>query len=191
MPYDIGRVFDDAKSLVVRSPEAFRKQGIDARIFHRVDEVDIQKRRVKVEDLKRGRSAWETFDQLMIATGAIPIRPKVPGLDARGVYELTTLQSGLEVRRAVDEAQPKKVVIIGGGYIGLEMAENLVRRGLEVSLVEKTAQVMNTLDADMAAPLAEALVAAGVQLYLEESLIGLEVVQGTIRGVDRKSTRLN
>jgi NADPH-dependent 2,4-dienoyl-CoA reductase/sulfur reductase-like enzyme len=148
-----------------------------------VDEVDIQKRRVKVEDLKKGRSAWETFDQLMIATGAIPIRPKVPGLDARGVYELTTLQSGLEVRRAVDEAQPKKVVIIGGGYIGLEMAENLVRRGLEVSLVEKTAQVMNTLDADMAAPLAEALVAAGVQLYLEESLIGLEVVQGIIRGV--------
>ena len=189
MPYYIGRVVDDAKSLVVRSPEAFRKQGIDARIFHRVDEVDIQKRRVKVKDLKRGRSAWETFDQLMIATGAIPIRPKVPGLDARGVYELTTLQSGLEVRRAVDEAQPKKVVIIGGGYIGLEMAENLVRRGLEVSLVEKTAQVMNTLDADMAAPLAEALVAAGVQLYLEESLIGLEVVQGTIRGVttDKKT----
>src|SRR4030042_2778963 len=183
MPHYIGRVVDDAKSLVVRSPEAFRKQGIDARIFHRVDEVDIQKRRVKVEDLKRGRSAWETFDQLMIATGAVPIRPKVPGLDARGVYELTTLQSGLEVRRAVDEAPPHKVVIIGGGYIGLEMAENLARRGLGVSLVEKTAQVMNTLDADMAAPLADALIAAGIQLYLEESLVGFEAVQGTIRGV--------
>lgn len=183
MPYYIGRVVDDAQSLMIRSPEAFRKQGIDARILHRVDEIDIQKRRVRVEDLKRGQSTWEGFDQLMIATGAVPIRPKVPGLDARGVYELTTLQSGLEVRRAVEEAQPKKVVIIGGGYIGLEMAENLVRRGLEVSLVEKTGQVMNTLDADMAAPLADALIAAGVQLYLGESLIGFEVVQGTIRGV--------
>jgi len=148
-----------------------------------VEEIDIQKRRVKVENLKRGQSDWQTFDQLLIATGAIPIRPKVPGLDSRGMFELTTMQSGLEVRRAVDEAQPKKLVIIGGGYIGLEMAENLVRRGLEVSLVEKMAQVMNTLDADMAAPLADTLVAAGVQLYLEESLIGFEVVRGTIRGV--------
>ncbi len=183
MPYYIGRVVDDAKPLVVRSPEAFRKQGIEARIFHKVEEIDPSQRRVKVEDLKNGRTEWEVFDQLMIATGAIPIRPKVPGLDARGVYELTTLQSGIEVRRAVDEAHPQKVVIIGGGYIGLEMAENLVRRGLNVSLVEKTAQVMNTLDADMAAPLANALVAAGIQLYLEESLVGFEAVQGTIRGV--------
>ena len=183
MPYYIGRVVDDAKSLMIRSPEAFRKQGIDARIFHRVNEIDVQKRRVKVEDLKRGQSAWEGFDQLMIATGAVPIRPKVPGLDAGGVYELTTLQSGLEVRRAVEEGQPKKVVIIGGGYIGLEMAENLARRGLGVSLVEKTAQVMNTLDADMAAPLADALIAAGIQLYLGESLTGFETVEGTIRGV--------
>jgi NADPH-dependent 2,4-dienoyl-CoA reductase/sulfur reductase-like enzyme len=189
MPYYIGRVVDDAQSLMIRSPEAFRKQGIDARILHRVDEIDIQKRRIKIEDLKRGQSAWEGFDQLMIATGAVPIRPKVPGLDAGGVYELTTLQSGLEVRRAVEEALPKKAVIIGGGYIGLEMAENLVRRGLEVSLVEKTAQVMNTLDADMAAPLADALVAAGIQLYLGESLISFEAVEGTIRGVttDRRT----
>lgn len=168
---------------MIRSPEAFRKQGIDARIFHRASEIDIQKRRVKVEDRKSGQSAWEGFDQLMIATGAVPIRPKVPGLEAKGVYELTTLQSGLELRRAVEEVQPKKVVIIGGGYIGLEMAENLARRGLDVSLVEKTGQVMNTLDADMAAPLADALMAAGIRLHLGESFIALEAVEGAIRGV--------
>jgi NADPH-dependent 2,4-dienoyl-CoA reductase/sulfur reductase-like enzyme len=168
---------------MVRSPEAFRKQGIDARICHRASEIDIQKRRVKVEDLKSGQSAWEGFDQLMIATGAVPVRPKVPGLDAKGVYELTTLQSGLELRRAVEEVQPKKVVIIGGGYIGLEMAENLARRGLDVSLVEKTGQLMNTLDADMAVPLGDALMAAGIRLYLGESLIAFEAVEGTIRGV--------
>ncbi len=168
---------------MVRSPEAFRKQGIDARIFHRVSEIDIQKRRVRVEDLQSGRSAWEGFDQLMIATGAVPVRPKVPGLDAKGAYGLTTLQSGLELRRAVEEVQPKKVVVIGGGYIGLEMAENLARRGLDVSLVEKTGQVMNNLDADMAAPLADALMSAGVRLYLGESLIAFEAVEGTIREV--------
>jgi NADPH-dependent 2,4-dienoyl-CoA reductase/sulfur reductase-like enzyme len=148
-----------------------------------VSEIDIQKRRVKVEDLKGGPSVWESFDQLMIATGAAPIRPNLPGPAAGGVYELTTLQSGLEVRKAVEEARPKKVVIIGGGYIGLEMAENFARRGLDISLVEKTSQVMNTLDADMAAPLAAALAAAGINLYLGESLIGWEVDEGTIRGV--------
>jgi len=136
-----------------------------------------------VEDLKTGQSAWEGFDQLMIATGAVPIRPMVPGLDAKGVYELTTLQSGLELRRAVEEVQPEKVVIIGGGYIGLEVAENLAGRGLDVSLVEKTGQLMNTLDADMAVPLGNALMAAGVHLYLEESLVAFEAVEGTLRGV--------
>ncbi len=71
MPYYIGRVVDDGKTLVVRSPEAFKKQGIDARVFHRADEIDIQERRVRVEDLKGGRTYWEGFDQLMIATGAL------------------------------------------------------------------------------------------------------------------------
>jgi len=169
---------------VVRSPEAFReKQGIDARILQRVSEIDLEKRQVQAEDLKKGKSWWEPFDQLLLATGAASIRPQIPGLDAQGVYELNTLQSGIEVRRAVDEKNPKSIVIIGGGYIGLEMAENFIRRGLEVSVVEKTPQVMNTLDPDMAALLIRPMEEAGVKLYLNESLKGFEIQKGEVRKV--------
>jgi NADPH-dependent 2,4-dienoyl-CoA reductase/sulfur reductase-like enzyme len=170
--------------LVVRSPEAFReKQGIDARVFQRITEIDLPQRQVRAEEVKTGKTWKEPFDQLLIATGASPIRPPIPGLDARGVYELNTLQSGIEVRRAVDEKNPRQIVIIGGGYIGLEMAENFSHRGIGVTLVEKTPQVMNTLDPDMASLLIKPLEEAGVKLYLNESLKGMEIRDGEVRGV--------
>ncbi len=174
----------------MRSPEAFReKQGIDARVFHRISGIDLRRREVQAEDLKTGKARKEPFDQLLIATGAVSIRPPIPGIDAQGVYELNTLQSGIEVRRAVDEKNPRQTVIIGGGYIGLEMAENLVHRGIGVTIVEKTPQVMNTLDPDMASLLLKPLEEAGVKLYLNESLKVLEVHGGKVRGVvtDRRT----
>jgi pyruvate/2-oxoglutarate dehydrogenase complex dihydrolipoamide dehydrogenase (E3) component len=108
--------------------------------------------------------------KFVIATGTRPAIPPIPGIDAKGIYELNTLQSGIEVRRAVDEKNPRQIVIIGGGYIGLEMAENFIHRGIGVTIVEKTPQVMNTLDPDMAALLIKPLEEAGVKLYLNESL---------------------
>lgn len=169
---------------MIRTPEAFReKQGIDARIFQRVTEINTAQRQVRVEDLKTGKAWQEPFDQLLIATGAISIRPEIPGIHAKGIYELNTLQSGIEVRRAVDEKNPQEIVLIGGGYIGLEMAENFVLRGLKVSIVEKMDQVMNTLDRDMAKLLEKPLEEAGVKLYLNESLKALEVREGEVREV--------
>jgi NADPH-dependent 2,4-dienoyl-CoA reductase/sulfur reductase-like enzyme len=138
---------------------------------------------VQAEDVRTGKNWKEPFDQLLIATGASPIRPPIYGMDAKGVYELNTLQSGIEVRRAVDEKDPRQIVIIGGGYIGLEMAENFSHRGIGVTLVEKTPQVMNTLDPDMASLLVKPLEEAGVKLLLNESLKSLEVRQGEVRGV--------
>jgi len=168
---------------VVRSPEAFRKQGIDARVLHRISGIDLRRREVQAEDLKTGKAWKEPFDQLLIATGAVPIRPPIPGIEAKGVHELNTLQSGIEVRRAVDEKNPRQIVIIGGGYIGLEMAENFVHRGIGVTIVEKTPQLMNTLDPDMASLLLKPLEEAGVKLYLNESLKSLEIRGGEVRGV--------
>ena len=78
---------------------------------------------VQVEDIKTGKTWQESFDQLLIATGAISIRPEIPGIRSRGIYEVNTLQSGIEVRRAIDERKPGQIVIIGGGYIGLQLAE--------------------------------------------------------------------
>jgi NADPH-dependent 2,4-dienoyl-CoA reductase/sulfur reductase-like enzyme len=169
---------------VVRTPEAFReKQGIDARVFQKVTEIDVKQRQVRVEDLKTGKIWPESFDQLLIATGAVSIRPEIPGIHSRGIYDLNTLQSGIEVRRAIDQKKPGQVVIVGGGYVGLEMAENFVRRLLNVTLVEKTPQLMNTLDPDMAGLINKPLQETGVKLFLNESIKGFEVSEGEVRGV--------
>ncbi len=148
-----------------------------------MEEIDLARQRVRVRRLDNGRVGSEAFDHLLIATGASPIRPDVAGADAQGIYGLSTLQSGIEVRRAVDQASPKHAVIVGGGYIGLEMAEALVLRGLEVSLVEKMPQVMGTLDPDMGALVSDALRNIGVTLFLEESLQSFEASHGRVQAV--------
>ena len=143
----------------------------------------MAQRRVQVQPVENGRTWWEPFDQLLVATGAIPFLPDVPGAGAAGIYGLSTLQSGIEVRRAVDQEQPRQAVIVGGGYIGLEMAEALRLRDLDVSLVEMMPQVMSTLDVDMGALVSQALRGVGVHLYLEERLEGFEVADGRVRAV--------
>jgi NADPH-dependent 2,4-dienoyl-CoA reductase/sulfur reductase-like enzyme len=170
--------------LIARSPEVFwEKQKIDARVHHEVHEIDLAGRRVRVENLKSGEMGWERFDELQIATGAAPLVPDVPGIKARGIYGLGTLQSGIEIRRALDKDRPRKAVIVGGGYVGLEMAEALLRRGLEVSLVHRRSQMMVTLDPDMGRLVSQALREAGVHLYLEEQLEAFETRDGRVTAV--------
>src|SRR5262245_33739514 len=173
---------------MARRPEVFReKYNIEARVQHDVTEIDLKQRRVQVQHAARTR--WDSFDQVLIATGAVPLRPEVPGINASGIYGLSTLQSGIAVREAVDRDTPQRAVIIGGGYIGLEMAEALVLRGLQVSLVEKASQVMNTLDPDMGALVSRAVRQVGVTLYLEESLLSVETTNQQVQAVvtDRRS----
>jgi len=177
-------VVDDAEKLIARTPETFKeKQNIDARVLHEVREIDLKQRRLRVKKTDTGQTTWEPFEQLLVSTGSIPIRPDVPGIDAKGIYGVNTLQSGLNVRRVVDEQQPQKAVIIGGGYIGLEMAEALIMRKLEVSLVERSEQVMNTLDPDMGELVSEALMKVGVKLYRNESLTAFETDNGSVQAV--------
>jgi NADPH-dependent 2,4-dienoyl-CoA reductase/sulfur reductase-like enzyme len=183
-------VVDDVDALVARTPQTFRdKQSIDARVLHEVVEIDRPRARVRVRQLETGHIQWEPFDQLVIATGALPLWPEVPGSHAGGIYGVNTLQSGIEVRQAIDRDHPRRAVIIGGGYIGLEMAEALVLRGLEVALIDRGPQVMGTLDVDMGALVSEALRNVGVTLYLEESLEGFEVGRERVQAVitDRRT----
>ena len=176
--------------MVIRSPRAFReKQNIDARVRHRVTAIDPRKRTVRAENLETGKAMEEPFDLLLIATGASPILPNIPGIGARGVYTLSNLQSGIAVREAVDRQNPRQAVLVGAGYIGLEMAENFIRRGIRVAVVEKAPQVMSNLDPDMAMLLAEELAKNGVELFLEESLQGFELEREEVRAVvtDRRT----
>jgi NADPH-dependent 2,4-dienoyl-CoA reductase/sulfur reductase-like enzyme len=112
------------------------------------------------------------------------------GSDAQGIYGLNTLQSGIEVKQGLDRLQPRKAVVVGGGYIGLEMAEALIRRGLEVALIERSAEVMSTLDPDMGRLVSEALMDVGVRLLREESLLGFDVQDGRIQAVITDNRRL-
>ena len=172
------------------TPEEFRSEyGIDARVLHEVTEIDLKKRRVRVRAVGKKRERGEAFDHLMVATGAVPICPVVPGSDARGIYGVHSLQSGIRVRNVIDREKPKKAVVIGGGYIGLEMAEALIMRRLDVSLVEQTSQVMNTLDPDMGALVSDALMRVGVKLFREETFQAVKVARGRVQAVltDRRT----
>ncbi len=142
-----------------------------------------------MRQLQTGKVWWEPYDRLLLATGAVPLCPDLPGADAVKICGVNTLQSGLELHRLLDAGKVKKGVVVGGGYIGLEMAEALVRRGLEVSLVARSAEVMETLDADMGRLVSQTLRDLGVTLYLEETLTGFETKKGKVTGVttDKRS----
>jgi NADPH-dependent 2,4-dienoyl-CoA reductase/sulfur reductase-like enzyme len=136
-----------------------------------------------VINLNNGEQRWESYDQLVIATGALPIRPDVPGSDAAGIYALSNLESGIAVKEDVDRKKPQQAVIVGGGYIGIEMAEALVDRGMDVSVIEMAPEIMGTLDPDMAALLAKTVERHGVHLYREESFEKIETDNGAVRAV--------
>ncbi len=148
-----------------------------------MEELDPAAGNVRVRDLQSGRVWREPYDQLLIATGAVPICPDLPGSDAVTICGVNTLQSGLEIRQRLDAGGLRRAVIAGGGYIGLEMAEALVRRGLEVSLISRPPQVMGTLDEDMGALVSQALRELGVKLFLEETLTAFETKAGKVTGV--------
>jgi NADPH-dependent 2,4-dienoyl-CoA reductase/sulfur reductase-like enzyme len=184
IPYSIGGVVDDMESLIVRSPEKFRsKYNIDVRTLHEVVEIDVSSRRVKTRRVNDGRELWEPYDQLLVATGGLPFRPDLPGIDSRGIHGISTLQSGVQLERTMEGEHPGRAVIVGGGYIGLEMAEALLRCGLQVALVQRRSHVMGTMDPDMGSIISQGLRERGVALYLDESVTGFEVDDGRVKGV--------
>lgn len=184
MPYLIAGLVESAELLIARTPEKFReKYNIDARIHQEVIELDLSGQRVRVSHLETGSTTWEPYDQLLIATGAEAYLPQLPGSDSDGIFGLSTLASGLRIQQFIDKEKPRRAVVVGGGYIGLEMAEALIRKGLQVSLVERGEQVMGTLDPDMGAMVSDALREIGVMLYLQESLISYDTAKGRVNGV--------
>jgi NADPH-dependent 2,4-dienoyl-CoA reductase/sulfur reductase-like enzyme len=190
IPYFISGKVTSYEELVVRSPEEFRsKFHIDVRTQHLVLKIDTDKKRIKVHDKEKDKEFWEDYDQLLIATGGKAFCPDVKGYDAQNVFGITTLKSGINLESYLKEKQPKTAVIIGGGYIGLEMAESLLERGLKVTMINRAPQVMNTLDPDMGMVISEAIRNLGVTLYLEEELKGFDLTDNTITAVvtDKRS----
>jgi NADPH-dependent 2,4-dienoyl-CoA reductase/sulfur reductase-like enzyme len=184
IPYYISGTVETLDELIVRSPEAFRqKYNIDVRTEHLVLGVDPENNRINVLDKKADKKIWQNYDQLLIATGAKAFCPDLPGTDAEGVFGISTLKSGINIERYLKEKKPLRAVIVGGGYIGLEMAEALLIRGLNVSLVNRQPQVMNTLDPDMGVMVSDAMRNLGVNLYLGEELKAFSVINGKVNAV--------
>lgn len=184
IPYFVGGVVDEIDELIVRRPETFKHDlDIDARLRHEVVDVDIEGRSGVVRDLDGGSDETFSFDQLMVATGAVPIRPDLPEVDARGIFGVQTLDDGLAIFKDLEDAQRARAVVIGGGYIGLEMAEAFARRGLAVTLVEAAARPMSTLDADMGDWVTDALRSLDIQVLLEEPVVAFDASGGRVVGV--------
>jgi len=185
IPYFISGTIKSSDELIRRSPEEFRtKYKIDVRTMHRVLEVDTDNKRIKVLDKEQHSEFWQEYEQLLIATGGKPYCPKhILGYDAENVFGVSTLKSGIKIEQYIREHKPKTAVIIGGGYIGLEMAEAMLIRGLEVSLINRQEQVMPTLDPDMGAVISDAIKNLGVSLYLNEELTGFNIEGNKATGV--------
>jgi NADPH-dependent 2,4-dienoyl-CoA reductase/sulfur reductase-like enzyme len=185
MPYFIAGQVESSDRLIARRPEVFReKQNIDVRTLHEVLEIDTEQRRVRVRDLEQETTFWEDWDHLLIATGASPIVPDLPNIDAEGIFSLSTLQSGIDVFEYVETRNPGRAVVVGGGYIGIEMAEALLERGLEVALIDMAPEVMVSMDADVAEAISQAMRDAGVSVFLREKLERFEAdSKGTLRAV--------
>lgn len=174
MPYHIGDEIPSRDRLLVVTPQRLRERlKIDVRTRSEVLAIDRPARKIRVRDLASGRVYEESYDRLILAPGAAPVRPPLPGLDLPGVHTLRNLQDMDRIRAAIDGGV-RRVVVIGAGFIGLELAENLVRRGVATTVVELQDQVLPPLDREMTTPIAEHLVAKGCSLLLGDSAEAFE-----------------
>jgi NADPH-dependent 2,4-dienoyl-CoA reductase/sulfur reductase-like enzyme len=175
IPYVISGDVWALDELVVRTPQQFRDQlRIDVRTGHRAMGIDLDRRTVEVRNLAQERTYTLGFDLLHLATGARPRRPPIPGIDGPQVYGVQTLDDAAHLLEAVKTGQCDQVVVIGGGYIGLELAEAFVKRQASVTVVERAEEVMGTLDPDMGAAVSAAMRQHGITLYTGEAVTAIE-----------------
>ena len=185
IPYWIGGAVKDRDALVARSPQAHREAGLDVRIRHEVVGIDLDRREVVAHDLDGGGEVREGFDQLVYAAGAVPVTPEWAQVRGGGVFGVQTLDDGDAIHRWLDEApSPRRAVVIGGGYIGVEMAEAMVNRGLEVTLLEKAPQPLSTVDPDMGAKVRAAIVEMGIEVRVNAHVTGIDMADGRVRAVE-------
>ncbi len=185
IPYWVAGLVESRARLVARRAEEFRtRQAIDVHLGTEAVAIDTAARSVRARDLATGAETEHAYDDLVVATGTMPVLPPVPGLDADGVLPVRTLDDGQAVLDALSDRAPRRAVVVGGGYIGIEMAEALRLRGLDVALVDLAPQPMTTLEPELGDRVAAALRADGVDLRLGTPLTGVEAgADGRVRAV--------
>jgi NADPH-dependent 2,4-dienoyl-CoA reductase/sulfur reductase-like enzyme len=164
IPYWVSGDVDERDRLIARTPEEHRARDIDLRMRTEVTEIDVAAGRVRARDVDSGAESWTSYDKLVIATGARPIRPGMPGADAPGVHGVQTLDDGQALLDSLTHARGRRAVVVGAGYIGVEMAEALIKRGYEVTVVNRDKEPMSTLDPDMGRLVHRAMEGLGITM---------------------------
>lgn len=186
IPYWIGGSVPERDDLIARTPQKHRERGIDLRMRTEVTEIDLDGRRVRTRELtpEPGHEEWTGFDELVIATGARPVRPPLPGIDADGVYGVQSLEDGqallnaLKATETESGSREQQAVVVGAGYIGVEMAEALTMRGYEVTVLDQAEQPMTTLDPDMGELVHDAMCGMGMEVVTGAAVTAVETGEG-------------
>ena len=176
LPYYIGGVITDKNNLTLQTPESFHARfQIDVRVNSEAVKIDPEAKTVSVKNLKTGETYQESYDTLILSPGAEPIKPNIDGIDSDFVFTLRNIPDTLKIKAYIEQTSPKSAVVIGGGYIGVEMAENLKEAGLHVSIVELADHLIAPLDFDMAADVHRYIQSKGIELYLNN---GVKAIDG-------------
>lgn len=181
LPYYIGGTIAEKRELTLQTPESFwNRFRIRVKTKHEVLAIDPAAKTVTVKDLSTGKTFTESYDKLVLSPGAMPTRPPLPGIDSERIFNLRTVEDTLRIHDYVRREKPQCAVLVGGGYIGIEVAENLRELGLDVTIVQRPKQLMNTLDYDMATFVHAKLREKGIRLELGRSVSGFEERDGQI-----------
>lgn len=184
LPYYIGGEITDRGALTLQTPESFRSRfAIDVRVKEKAVSIDRAAKTVRIRRLSDGTEYSESYDKLILSPGAHPVVPQTPGADSKKIMTLRTVEDTFRIYDYVSEHAPRSAVIIGGGFIGLETAENLKNRGLEVTLLQRGSHVMPPLDEDMAAPVHTYMRQKGIDLRLKASVTGFKETETGITAV--------
>lgn len=191
LPYYIS---DDVKSVeklfALTADEARRERGIDVRLFKEATEIDIGGKRVIAKDVKSGFLESYDFDKLVIATGASPIIPNFEGVNLKGIFTIRNINDGIAIKNFISDRRPKEAVIVGGGYIGLEMSESLRKRGLNVTVVEKMDRLLGTMEKEVSEKVESVLQKEGVTVMKNVSVKAFYGKEGYVRSVALDSNEI-
>lgn len=181
LPYYIGGTIQERDKLFVQTPQSFGKRfNIDVRVQNEALDIDKNKREVRIKSAD-GDIYTETYDKLLLSPGAAPVKPPLPGIDNKAIFTMRNVEDTDQIKTYLDTHKVQKAVVIGAGFIGLEMAENLRHLGMDVSIVEMIDQVMAPIDFSMASLVHEQLVNQGVKLYLKRGVEGFETTENQLR----------
>lgn len=181
LPYFVGGVITDRNELFLQTPESFwQRFRVDVRVRHEVIEIRPEQKTVVVRNLMTGETLEDRYDKLLLSPGAKPTRPNMSGIDNGKIFTLRTVEDTLKIHRFVREQRPKSAAVIGGGFIGVEMAENLSQLGMKVTVIEYSDHLMAPLDFDMACAVHAQMRKRGIELKLSTAVTGFETKGGSV-----------